>query len=575
MFPPFRFFSAVILFLLLSLTPVFSSPGLGVSSAAAEQYLLLAEQLTVDGRWDEALVLLERGGDFADVSSDISYLLAQARFHENMPLRSVLEALRRAFGADRWEHYSPAPARLLEAEVLIRLRSFSEALRALTLAEQNPGPGIGPDADLGADAAILRLLALKGIPDLLEFRRFLGVTMDRYPRDPRPVEILFSWARDRLPDDRNAAGAPTDRTLIDLALRRFPLLVEISPRLGYLAAPFVRDLAEARRLLSAYRALGKAEKESLPVCLDLGIIDEWQAVEELFDMASDGLLDRDLILRVWSLLRNREGRNFFRQYLLRFSGMITGDLDRDGYYEARTRYVNGTPQEYYWDADQDRLAELHISFSSGGTPVSAEQESEQGQRIFIRWERYPAVLQAELDGIVYVPRPEDFFFTPIRFSELTGGGGEPGLLYPETENTRLTQRTLVSFALTIIRPSREFSGGFEHIELERGIPRRATEMLDNRIVAVTEFVLGRPRFQRLDLDLDGRMETIRRFREGRAADEADPLGYETILELVETDRDRDGLYEIGEQFLPDGTIIYSWDTNGDGVRDFFEERKRN
>jgi hypothetical protein len=79
----------------------------------------------------------------------------------------------------------------------------------------------------------------------------------------------------------------------------------------------------------------------------------------------------------------------------------------------------------------------------------------------------------------------------------------------------------------------------------------------------------------MDLDLDGRMETIRRFREGKAADEADPLGYEQILELVETDRDRDGLYEIGEQFLPDGTIIYSWDTNGDGIRDFSEKRKGN
>ncbi|MDR3247261.1 MAG: hypothetical protein LBT39_00620, partial [Treponema sp.] len=194
-------------------------PGLGVSTLAAERYLLLAEQLIGDGRWEEALETLERGGDFADVSSDISYLLARARYHGNFPLRSVLEALRRAFGADRWTSYSPSQARLLEAEILIGLRSFSEALQVLVLAEQSPGPGIEADNEVAANAAMLRLLALKNLPDLVEFRRFLEITMDRYPRDPRPLEILFSWARDRLPDDKIRSsgnpGTPVDRALID------------------------------------------------------------------------------------------------------------------------------------------------------------------------------------------------------------------------------------------------------------------------------------------------------------------------------------------------------------------------
>jgi hypothetical protein len=324
--PQSRLLAAVLLFFFA--LPVFpqGSPGTGVSAAAAEQYILLAEQFMADGRWDEALELLDRGGDFADVSSDISYLLAQARYHQNMPLRSVLEALRRAFGADRWERYSPAQGRLVEAEVLIGLRSFSESLRVLDLAEQ--GPGVG--AEIGADATMLRLAALKGIPDTVEFRRVLSLAMDHYPRDPRPLEILFLWARDRLPQ-----GA-ADQALIDLALRRLPLLLDESPRLAYLAAPFIRDLAEARRLLSAYRAQGKPDRESIPISLDLGVIDECQAVEELFESGA-GLLDKDLIQRVWSLLRNQEGRSFFRQYLLRFSGILAGDTDGDGRYEARTR----------------------------------------------------------------------------------------------------------------------------------------------------------------------------------------------------------------------------------------------
>jgi hypothetical protein len=107
--------------------------------------------------------------------------------------------------------------------------------------------------------------------------------------------------------------------------------------------------------------------------------------------------------------------------------------------------------------------------------------------------------------------------------------------------------------------------------MDRGIPVRAVEIFEGKTVSFTEFVLGRPRVQRLDLDLDGRIETIRRFREG-AVSEENPLVYEKILESVETDRDRDGLYEIAERFFPDGTSIYTWDTDGDGIRDYSEIR---
>jgi hypothetical protein len=341
------------------------------------------------------------------------------------------------------------------------------------------------------------------------------------------------------------------------------------------------------------------------VSLDLGIIDEGRAREELFDSDLTGggigdgqgalILDRDLIRRVWSLLRDRESRAAFRRRLLRFSGILTTDADGDGSCEERCRYSRGTAQEYYRDADQDGLEELRVSFSSGGIPQEAwlipggapeavqgavREESagdaSPGGGIHLRWERYPAVLNAESDGVVYIPAPETFFYAPIRFSPLpgddTGMGGEPGFLYPEAELPwiRLTGRTLVSFAVTIIRPSLEFPGGLERIAMDRGVPRLAVETLDDRVVAVTEFVRGQPRIQRVDLDLDGRMETIRRFREGIPAE--NPLAYERIPELVETDRDHDGLYEMGEQFFPDGTSIYGWDSDGDGIRDFFETR---
>jgi hypothetical protein len=304
-------------------------------------------------------------------------------------------------------------------------------------------------------------------------------------------------------------------------------------------------------------------------------------VEGLFSLPSgssgERIIDKKLILSVWALLRNREGRELFKRNLLAFSGVITEDADGDGVPEARTRYREGLILDYSWDADQDGLYEFTIAFSSGGNPAWAEQAiAGEAVRAFILWERYPGVLRAELDGLSYIPRPQEFLYTPIRFSELTGGGGEPGLLYPEAEmpRIRLTRRTLVSYALRIERPSTEFEGALEIVDLDRGIPWRATELLHGRPVALTEFELGKPRLQRLDLDLDSRMETLRHFRDGRAGDPETPLAYERVIELSESDWDGDGIFETGERYLPDGGIIYSWDTNGDGIRDYSETREK-
>ncbi|GHV53161.1 hypothetical protein AGMMS49579_11480 [Spirochaetia bacterium] len=532
-----------ILLMLIPAVAGWAQTGTGVSTAAAELYTAWAEQAINDGRWPEALAILERGGDFADVSSDISFLLAKARYHENSPSGAVLEALRRGIEAGRWTKYSAAEARLLEAEILIRLRNFTGALTVLS------------KTPVGVDTERLRLLALKGFPDKAEFRRVMAETLDRYPRDPRPVEILFAYASAKNPEEN-------DLDLISLALQRLPYLLEADPHLAYMAAPFIRDTENARRLVQGYRAFGNPDSASIPVSLNLGLIDDAQAIEELFasfGSPADRVINKDLILSVWGLLRNREGRDLFKRNLMGFSGVIMEDADRDGYPETRTNYGDGAIQEYFRDADQDGLAELHINFAAGlpfraEQVIDAEPTAEAADRssplkVYIDWEQYPAVLRAELEKVTYIPRPGEFRYTPVRFSELTGGDGEPGLRYPEgnVQQSRLSRRTLVSFALQIQRPSTEFKGAVEWIDMEKGIPWRAIEYLEGRPVAVTEFVRGQPSIQRLDLDLDSRMETIRHFRSDGS------------IESIENDWDGDGIFETREQFFSDGSIIYSWD----------------
>jgi hypothetical protein len=81
--------------------------------------------------------------------------------------------------------------------------------------------------------------------------------------------------------------------------------------------------------------------------------------------------------------------------------------------------------------------------------------------------------------------------------------------------------------------------------------------------------------RRLDLDLDGRMETLRRFRAepfpSAGEDSArGPFKYRAIPETSESDWDGDGIYETGEEYLIDGRTARSWDMNRDGIREYTE-----
>jgi hypothetical protein len=565
--------------------------------AVAEQYARWAEAAIAAGRWHEALAGLERAAAYADTSSDISYLLAVARAHTGKPRGAVLEALGRASEARRWSRYAPEDALRLEAETLIALRNFSGALNILA--------GLSPHAD----QAILRLRALRGLPDANEFRRVLGETLERYPRDPRPARLFFEYARGKTPEGNEQA-------LMDLVLGRLPYLVEAEPRLAFLAAPFIKDREEARRFLGAYRGVHEPAPASVSASLSLGLIREAEAVEEFFAGAgalaagsmdaAEPVIDRDLALELFRLLKDDTSRNLFRERLLRFSGLVAADDDRDGFPESRARYRDGGIGEYTWDADQDGLAELRIVFDAGGNPRWAEQivlpdaDSAAAERIpagkprepekqvfavpvrdtdrtraLIFWERYPGVQRSELEGVTYIPPPGEFLFNPIRFTGLAEEGTGQGLPWPVYEplNINISRRTLVSFSVTIRRPSGEFEGAVEWIDLRRGIPLRAAEILDGRPVSVTEFNQGKPAAQRVDLDLDGRMETIRRFSAAAAEVPGENLpDYKKNIEFSESDWDGDGIFETGEQYLSDGTVVYSWDIDGDGVREYSETR---
>jgi hypothetical protein len=79
------------------------------------------------------------------------------------------------------------------------------------------------------------------------------------------------------------------------------------------------------------------------------------------------------------------------------------------------------------------------------------------------------------------------------------------------------------------------------------------------IITETEFSQGWPSLERLDLDLDGRMETLRHFPVTHSfkgiPDLATILQARSLYSSSESDWNGDGIYEYREKRLPDGKIV--------------------
>jgi len=590
-----RFFLMVFTFVCFCFTPLlladdFSAQGWGDADAAL-QYAKWAQQAVNENRWSEALAGLERASDFANVSSDISYMLALARFNQGKNRISVVEALDKAVDINRWALYGRNAALLLKAEQLIAMRNYNGALILLEQTAEN------------ADTAVLKLHAFYGLvlsggsaSNLSQFRNFMSAVIEKFPGDSRPLRIFFEYARNRNP--LMSTPAQSDLNLLSLALRRLPFLLETDPELAWIAAPFVQDTEYARRLTASYRAGGIPtilnrdffpSAGSIPVALSLGLINDTEAADELFSgsrgynsplppgIKADGnpVLDKRIITEVYDLLRSEAGRDLFTRKLLSFSGLILSDEDNDGYFDSRAFFNAGVILKFEFDRKQEDAFDLQVSFSADGVPVSAEYPvTGQVQSATVVWERYPSVKQTVLSQEKFIFPPGDFQFSPVSFIVLGGSRNHSGLLFPVlSNNTELTRRSMVSFCTSIVRPSVEFKGAVEQIFFQQGFPWQAVEILNGKNLSVTEFEKGIPVIQYIDLDIDGRMETIRRFhRPGPAypwPDSEYTFDYRKLVASSESDWG-EGRYKTGEVYLQDGSVVYSWDMDGSGITNYSE-----
>ncbi|GHU43873.1 hypothetical protein FACS1894190_14770 [Spirochaetia bacterium] len=502
--------------------------------AIALRYTEWAEKAIAEGRLTAAETFLTQAADYANVSSDLSYQRAYAGFLLHRPKRGILASLNLAFVTDRWNKYTKEAARLLEAEILIEMKQYAAALRALDRLGFDEKP------------VLLRLRALLFSNNVQDFKKLTRTALERYPDNPDFAVLFLKYAKNVPAPDA------IDNNLIDIILKRVYILQESYPNLAYLAAPFMRDTEEARRNLQAWVAAirdSRIPAEALPVLLKLGVMDEEGNIESFFYSTTGNtgydryLLYKDDIEAFWQLIRTDDLRLRFEKNISKYSGTIVEDSNGDGIVETQTEYKDGLLLSFIQDRDQDGENEIVIAFKAG-VPVSAEIFTSEGteektpEKYFVTWSRYPALRDAVVEGAHYFFRSGEFFYKPFQFINLCGGEG--GLLYPLRNSTAgLSETSIVSASYYFERAGKDFDKSVEKFECSGGIILSSKEYLNGELVSVSEYKNGIIVKQRIDLDLDGRLETVRHYKNNSGV---------AVLDYIEGDWNGDNYYEYRENF---------------------------
>lgn len=516
-------------FLLMAFALPAQQPTDSGEEAVAARYVAYALKATEEGRWRDAETILTRASDFAGVSSDLSYYLALSRRKLGRPIGSVLDAVNRSLESGRWSIRSADDARLLAAECYLDVCAYDEALSVLE------------EGAADADSVFLALRALRGSGDTARFRQRLREALASFPRDARFLRLVFETAGPGPADD-------ADERLVALALERVPFLLESDRFLAVCAAPYVRDLESRRRFVAAYRAVPPVSEKSIPIALELGLLRDRDAVEELFSLSS---IDAALLSDTYARLRDQDARSSFDRKAARFTGTLSVDSNADDRPEALVDYVEGETAAFSYDADQDGLLEWKIFFSDGlpsrasivlsvektagdlTVPARPVADSER-VRADLKWERYPYVESITVGSSTFRFSPVGFPFAPVRLIPLYP---ESSVFLPKIDFVapRLTERSLYSSVSVLERPGSLMAGSTERCEYSAGTILRSTETVRGATLAATQYRDGFPVVRRMDLDLDGRIETIARFKQNTFE-----------IGSTETDFDGDGVFEKDE-----------------------------
>lgn len=540
-----RLFSCLVFFSMV-MVPAFADKGdtggRAVNTAAAVRSLERSINLLTAGEWDQARFESELGATYDPTLADFPYIDALCLAAAGAPRADMIEKLESSLAGGRfWRSYDRTVA------VLFCARLYAETLRyrdALGLLDSIPDHS-------SADSDYVRALSLYGLSRDAEARTLLGRCLDRWPFDPRFARLFFR-------EEANRPLTESSRSIAAVILPRLYLWENEDRELLLLAVPFESSRAVRERNIRIYRGMGKSDARPRPeddvprsavLALEYGLLDEGEALDEVFSRADTGI-PRGMLLKLSSLLVRDDVRDTAAALLADYAGVITDDANGDGIVDAGVRYRMGRPVFAEFDPDQDGYPDFTVDCQLG-KPVDILLE--RGGTM-VTYDTYPAVRSVTDGKREYTLRPRALMWAPVSWvvEDLRLPGEPFYTLRAEKAPQALTERLLTAASAFYAEPSADGARGDVRIVLESGIPVVSESRDNGRMYSRTVYDRGLPSSGSKDEDGDGYFETQYGY------------GNDGKLSSVMVDRNANRKFEYRESYSTDGSVVKQWDSDEDG-----------
>lgn len=560
----------------------------------ATRYLGRAENAFSTGNYDTAVLNAEMGLAYDDSISDLWYIAAAAENARGADKAIVLPLVARALNDNgQWVDYNKDGARLLYASILCDVDRHTEAIAVLDAA-----PFIySADAEYIRAKSYYRMGTARGT-ELA--RNKINTARRIYQNDTRFTRLFFrheyAALRNTIWTSRATTGStgamatasamPTIvRSIANAFITKMPEYDNPDDELEIYAAIFAEG-EERKRLLSAFSAHGMKHPLYALAAVRENIMTQNAAVDYFFSMESEEV-ELSLLSDFVNIITEQNARKHLAEMLNAYSGLLTIDTDGDLDLNMRVQYMRGRPETIRWDKNHDGIDEWTVKCDFG-VPV----EAATGDGTFrVKYGTYPAIVAATFSSESfngsYTFADEMYSWTPCEiyipeaFSKLDGC--EFFVPRPIIDAQPPKPEDLVSAASHYESAIDERAGAAVVFTLVESQPVTADYKANGKLYAHGIFEAGLPVSRAVDNDGDGIFETTQFFGYDpdnsmhQAESEREFLRKQLFnmpemptgiyVNKVQTDTDNNALPDYTEEYLPDGGIIASWDTNGDGVWD--------
>lgn len=531
--------------------------------------------------WSAAASQAQMGLSYDDSVSDLWYIYAVSVQKEGGSKAQILPLVQRALDVGNWVNYNRDNSRILYADILSDTGRSTEALQVL---DSNP-PVFSSSAEYIRAKAYYRL----GTPEsYTAARNKISNARRIFPDDTRFPQLFFTY---EIPYSEDV----TVRRLADSFIGQIKLYDESTKdedaELEIMAASFARG-EERKKLLQSFSARGLVHPLYAGVALEEGLMGQKEAFEYIASFADDSL-NVDYMRSFMLMIDDESVMAEAKEYFTAFCGELTSDTSGDGVDDMTVSYYRGRPQHIAFDYDQDGALEWEV-FCDFGVPVSGilyDADYLDALEADFTWQSFPALstfVVKDFNGRkvnIFNLLGEKLVWTPVSMNSDAIISRICGINFffpvPNVDERRLDRMELALASSSFTVPSAEREGSWITVTVLDEQMQSADYYHLGKMYAHTLFQDNMPVSRIIDADGDSVFETTEYYAPVSDMDVAvhdrtvertimtnifgtPSNGADFFLRMVQVDTNGDTVPDFTEEYMDAGSVISSWDTDGDG-----------